>query len=401
MKNEIKILLIKEVEALKDTISHISSTIHGNPETSGKEVMAVELLTAIFKDNGFKVTKQLAGFPTAFQAEITSNKEGPRIALLAEYDALPDLGHACGHNLIAAASAGAALALSRVVKRLRGTIVVIGTPAEETNGAKVKLVEAGVFEHINAAMMFHPGDCNTVEVTSSALEALEFIFQGKAAHAASAAEYGINALEGLFEFFQHIKLLREDLPETASVQGIITEGGLTPNIIPERAAARFYLRDSSRQQLNDLVKKVQSAALEAAEATATKVKWYNYEYSYENLVTNIPLAKTFAYNLNRLGVADLTRTMGGKGSLDMGNVSHKVPAIHPYLTLVKSGVVPHSREFAAAAGSEQAEKLVLLASKALAMTSVDLMLNPALLKHINNYFEMGKSKKNWIRSLIT
>lgn len=368
---------LEELTTVEGLIKEISRGIYQQPELGNQEFKAVQLLVTGLEQHGFNITRELAGLPTAFKAEYPGKPGGPRIAFLAEYDALPELGHACGHNLIGAASFGAGLVVSRFLKEIPGSILVIGTPAEETNGAKVALIEAGVFEDIDITLMFHPGNCNAVEINSLAMEALEFVFQGQAAHAVACPQKEINALEALVLFFVGINALRRQLGTEAYIHGIISDGGITPNIIPERAAARFYIRARQQVQLEHIVAKVQACAQGVASLTGATVKWFNYEASYKEMVPNPTLATLFRDNLIALGVPNLTGLRGTQGSLDMGNVSQLVPSLHPYLML-RPGLVPHSREFTEAAGGTAGEKVLLLAVKALAWTALDLLFDPAL-----------------------
>lgn len=380
MFGNLKDQLLREVEQHRAELIEISRAIHAHPELGHQEFMAVDLLTRTLADYGFQIRCNLAGLPTAFAAELTGREPGPVIALLAEYDALPELGHGCGHNLIGTASLGAAMVLSRVMAELNGTLVVLGTPAEETNGGKVTLIEAGVFNNIDAALMFHPGDSNTVEITSLAMDALEFVYHGKAAHAAACPYEGINALDGVIHLFNGVNALRQYVRDEVRIHGIITEGGVAPNIIPERAAARFYVRAANRKYLNEVVEKMKERAQGAAIMSGTKLTCRNFELSYHNMVTNQTLAQLFKQNLRSLGVRDITGPREGKGSLDMGNVSHVVPAIHPYLSMNVPGLVPHSREFAEAAGGPPGEQVLLLAVASLAGTAFDLFMQPAILR---------------------
>ncbi|MBE3571687.1 MAG: M20 family metallopeptidase [Moorella humiferrea] len=373
------------IEALKEQIIDVAEAIYDHPETGNQEYFAVELLAGILAARGFKITRPLCQLPTAFRAELEGGI-GPRVALIAEYDALPGLGHACGHNLIAAASLGAALALAETIKELGGTVVLLGTPAEETCGAKVALVRQGVFNDLDAVMMFHPGDTNAVEVYSLALEALEFIFEGRAAHAAACPEEGINALEAVIQFFNNINSLRPYLQDGASIQGIIAEGGTSPNVIPERTVARFYVRARTRSALNKVVQRVENCAAAAALATGCRYWYHNYEPSYEPMVTNRALAAAWRENLKKLGVTDSGSPCYSRGSLDMGNVSQVVPAIHPYLSLNVGRLAPHTPQFARAVRGEAGRRLVILAATVLAWTAADVILDKKLLRQMKEEF---------------
>ncbi|CDX00775.1 Peptidase M20 domain-containing protein 2 [Desulfitobacterium hafniense] len=348
------------------------------PELGYQEYFAVETLTQLLKSHGFEIQQPAAGLDTAFIARFSGYKSGPRLAFLAEYDALPGIGHGCGHNLIGAASVGAAIALSKSLE-LPGEIWVVGSPAEETSGGKVILVNEGAFEGVDAALMFHPGSQNATIISSLALDALEFVFLGKAAHAVAAAYYGVNALEALIDFFNRTNRLKDNLPQDAYINGIITEGGTSPNVIPERAVARFYLRARQRKVLNIIRNQVIRCAQEAASAVSAKVTWNMFENSYDEMQSNRALAGAFETNLRELGVRNISPPQSAMGSVDMGNVSRIVPAIHPYLTLGGGMNIPHTRDFAQACLSAPGERLLLLAIQALALTGWDILSSPKLL----------------------
>ncbi|HHY27962.1 MAG TPA: M20 family metallopeptidase [Desulfitobacterium dehalogenans] len=349
-----------------------------NPELGYQEYFAVETLTQLLKSHGFEVEQSVAGLETAFIARFSGYKPGPRLAFLAEYDALPGIGHGCGHNLIGAASVGAAITLSKSLE-LPGEIWVVGSPAEETSGGKVILVNKGAFQGVDAALMFHPGSQNVTSISSLALDALEFVFIGRPAHAVAAAYYGVNALDALIDFYNKINQLKDNLPHDAYINGIITEGGISPNVIPERAVARFYLRARQRKVLNTLRKQVIRCAQDAAAQVSAKVTWSMFENSYDEMQTNRTLAGIFEDNLRELGVRNISPPQYAMGSVDMGNVSRLIPAIHPYLTLGGGMNIPHTRDFAQACLSATGERLLLLAIQALALTGWDILSVPKLL----------------------
>ncbi len=363
----------------------IAKAIGHNPELGYREYFAVKTLTEFLAKYGFKVEQGIGGVETAFCARYRGNRNGTTIAFLAEYDALPDIGHGCGHNLIGAASAGAAVLLSKCIE-LTGEILVIGTPAEETSGAKVTLVDNGVFNEVDVAFMFHPGSQNVSQISTLALDALEFTFLGKSAHAAAAPHYGINALDALINFFIGINALKKQLGDDVRINGIVTEGGTTPNIIPERAVARFYLRARKRKVLEDLREQVIRCAEGAAAMVSAQVTWRKFEYSYDELKSNIVLANIFERNIRELGINQIASPQVAMGSVDMGNVSRVVPAIHPYLTLGTGTEIPHTKDFANAATSGDGEKLLLLAIKALAFTGWDVLSDQRLLAKIKKEF---------------
>ncbi len=379
--NALKMFLNGQVQMLWQEAWGAAYKIGKNPELGYEEYLAVETLTQMLKKHGFEIQCPVAGMSTAFIARFEGYQPGPRLVFLAEYDALPEIGHGCGHNLIGVASIGAAIALSKSLS-LPGEVLVIGSPAEETSGGKVTLVEKGIFQDIDAAIMFHPGSQNVAEISSLALDALEFVFLGKAAHSVAAPLHGINALDALMDFFSRVKSLHEGPNEDVYINGIITEGGTSPNIIPERAVARFYLRARQRKVLERLRKQVLRCAQEAAKRVKGRVTWRKFEHSYDEMITNKALAQAFVKNLKELGVNHISPPQSAMGSVDMGNVSRVVPAIHPYLALGNGTHIPHTRDFTRACLSSSGKSLLLLAMKALAYTGWDVLNDEDLLKRI-------------------
>ncbi len=364
-------------------IHSAAETIGQNPELGFAEFNASKLLASILKDAGYEVTLGVGSLPTAFRAVKGSGR--PNIALLCEYDALPEIGHACGHNLIGAASVGAALGLGQAVEAIGGTVTVLGAPGEETGGGKTILVKEGALDGIDAAMMFHPSSENIIMSTSNALDAFEFTFKGRTSHAAGSPEKGINALDGVIQLFNGVNALRQMVKDNVRIHGVITEGGKAANIIPDRAVAQFYVRAPRRDYLDNVVAKVLNIARGAALMTGTEVQWTNFEYSNDNMVPNAALATAWADNLQALGVTHWIEQRDGKGSSDMGNVSQVVPSLHPYLA-VGQGLVGHTTEFAAACLTPQGLATTVLAAKALAGTTFDLLTEP---------LKLQKAKQEW------
>ena len=385
----IKAFLKDQAYILREEVWEVARQIGEHPELGYKEYFAAEVLTNFLKNHGFNIENGIAGLDTAFLARFSGNSPGPRVAFLAEYDALPDVGHGCGHNLIGAASAGAAVILSKSLD-FSGELLVIGTPAEETSGAKVILLEKGIFKDVDAAIMFHPGSQNVPVISSLALDALEFTFHGRAAHAVAATNFGINALDALINFFVGINALKKNISRDMKINGIITEGGTVPNTIPERAAARFYLRARKRKDLDELREQVIRCAEGAASMVSAKMTWRKFEFSYDEMHTNLSLAGCFMKNLRELGVIEIAPPQTAMGSVDMGNVSRAVPAIHPYLMLGEGTEIPHTRDFAQAALSDKGKTLVMLAMQTLAMTGSDVLRDKKLLQQIKKEFRLDK-----------
>ncbi|RKL61721.1 M20 family peptidase [Thermoanaerobacteraceae bacterium SP2] len=382
--------VVLQVDEIKNDIFEVADEIHRNPELGNQEFKASKLLREKIANYGFTV-KDVEGLPTAFIAIKKGTKPGPTIALLAEYDALPQIGHACGHNLIAAASFGAAAALGKLGNDLVGEVMLVGSPAEETDGAKVLLVEKGIFRDVDAAMMVHPGNKTTAYSTSLAMEAIEFTYTGKAAHAAAAPHMGINALDAVIMLFNGINALRQQLKSDVRIHGIITEGGKAPNIIPDRAVARFYVRAKEKGYMLKVKEKVIACAKGAELATGAKLSYKNFELPFDNLITNKTMADMFKHNLKELGVSDISDEEEGIGSTDMGNVSQVVPAIHPHIAIAERNVAPHSIEFCQAAGSSRGKEAALLSAKAMAMLAVELAVKPELLQKAKQEFTKATS----------
>ncbi|TGE33056.1 M20 family metallopeptidase [Desulfosporosinus sp. Sb-LF] len=376
-----------QAKFLRKEVWEVALQIGEHPELGYKEYFASEVLCRFLQKHGFEVKRGIAEVETAFLARYSGARPGPRIAFLAEYDALPGVGHGCGHNLIGAASAGAAVILSKSLE-IPGEILVIGSPAEETSGAKVTLVEKGIFENVDAAIMFHPGSQNVPIISSLALDALEFTFHGRAAHAVAASNFGINALDAMINFFVGINALKKQISPNMKINGIISEGGNVPNIVPDRTVARFYLRAQKRKDLDELRELVIRCAEGAASMVSAEMTWKKFEFSYDEMHTNVTLAGCFMKNLQEMGINYIAPPQTAMGSVDMGNVSRAVPSIHPYLTLGTGTEIPHTRDFAQAALSSDGERLVMLAMQTLALTGWDVLNDKKLLQRIKKEFRL-------------
>ena len=375
-----------ELDAMRDSLGTLSRRIYENPEIGFEERKALQWVSAFLREEGFSVEPGTAGIETAFRAEVRGQKDRPNVALLAEYDALKGLGHACGHNLICSASAGAAAALHRAAPHLPGTLTVLGTPAEEGGGGKVIMVDRGVFNGIDAAMMFHPSRDNWWVRGALAAQPLSMKFRGRPAHAAAMPERGINALNALLLTFHAIDSLRQHVPPDVRIHGIITHGGDAPNIVPAYAEAEFLVRAARRKTLNEVMIKVKRCADAGAAATGATVEMEE-GLAYAERNNNRVLAGLFGENMRRLGIdGDEPSASGGVGSSDIGNVSMVVPAIHPYLKIVDGDVSGHTPEFREAAGSARGFEAMLNAAKGLAMTVLDVMYRPDALERMRGEF---------------
>lgn len=376
-----------EIEQLRDTFYHISQYIGKNPELGHEEFKAAKILTEELSNHRFEVKIGTSGLPTAFEAVFDSGISGPSVGFMAEYDALPDIGHACGHHLIGTMAIAAAIGLSKVIHQCGGKIYVYGTPAEETSGGKVTMADSRVFDHLDIAMMAHPLHQFEKSGSSLAMDAIQFEFFGKPAHAAAAPHEGINALDAVIQTFNGINALRQHITPDARIHGIITEGGKAANIVPEYAVAQFYVRAEQRSYLNELVEKVKNCAKGAALTTGARLETSFYELSYDDLKTNETLSDAFTQNLIQLGVKENEiQEAGSGGSLDMGNVSHVVPSIHPYIKICNEPFACHTNEFREAAMSNQGFEGLMLGAKTMAHTALDVLTNPDLITKIKKEF---------------
>ena len=369
-----KTKIYNEGQLIKERLSQISDYIYNNPELGNEEYKAVEALTTFLKEHDFKVEAPIAGMDTAFKATFDSGKPGMTIGYLCEYDALPKIGHGCGHNMIGVMSAGAGVALSKVLDEIGGKVIVYGTPAEETNGGKVILAEAGVFDELDAAMIVHPDGETRASGSSSALYPIRFIYKGKTAHAASCPEKGINALNSVIQLFNGIDALRQHVTPDVRMHGIITKGGVAANIVPDEAIADFYFRASTKERVTEVVEKVKKIAEGAALMTGATLEMERYELPYDDLNTNEILSEMFNNNLRELGITDIKEAKATGGSSDIGNVSHVAPTIHPYIGITDCPMVGHSIEMANATTTSKAHDRLLIAALAMAYTGHDVIV---------------------------
>lgn len=373
--------------------------IHAHPELGHHEYEASKRVAEILATSGAQVEMGTAGMETAFKAVLAGSSDGPTIAVLAEYDALPQLGHGCGHNLIATSALGAGLALTDVLGELPGSVWVLGTPAEESAaknaGGKVHMVRAGIFNDVDASIMFHPAAETTMtDERSLAARGFEFYFHGKAAHAAGAPEEGINALDAVVAMYNAVSMVRQQVKSDVRIHGIILAGGAAANIIPDYCAIRYRTRSDDADYLEEVVQKVIACAEGAAKATGCRLEWTEYMPPYENTVPNRTLMGLMKGNLEALGVdVATTRKRTSRGSTDFGNVSRVVPGVEARIAITEHWDVPgHSLEFEKAAGTDLGRQAMLNAAKALAMTAIDLLGNEATLAEAKRTFteDMGR-----------
>jgi len=388
---ELKDTVCEAVDRMREELLRLSRAIHANPELAFEEHAAAALLVAALREAGLEVETGVHGLETAFAAEFGS-AGSPCVALLAEYDALPGMGHACGHNLIATASVGAGLALAAVAERLSGRVRVLGTPAEEHGCGKELMAREGALDGVDAALMMHPSSVNLVSMPCIAMAELEVRYRGQAAHAAAMPERGVNALDAMVVGYQAVAALRQHIAGDERIHGIITDGGQSPNVVPESAAGRFYVRAANAQSLAPLKRRVEACFRAGAEATGADVEIEWGAADYLDIRFNEPLASAFRANAEALGREFFPYDKlppGVQGSTDMGNVSHRVPSIHPMLAAAPLHCTIHNPEFAKWAGSEMGEAAALDGAKALAMTVLDFLADADLRQRARAIFEVA------------
>ena len=390
MDKTIRRSIVARIDALADDLISVSRAIHAKPELAFQEHFACELLSRTLSEHDLAVTTGVYSLETSFETTLAGAR-GPTVALLAEYDALPGIGHACGHNLIATAALGATLGLQAVSAELPGTVKLLGTPAEEKGGGKELMARAGAFDGIDAALMIHPAGVNLTTMPCICVAEVEVVYHGRSAHASAMPHKGINALDGLLLAYQAISNLRQHIRDQERIHGIVTEGGQAPNIVPERAVGEFYVRAVNERDLAALKPRVQACFEAGAKGSGCEVEvnWANVDYL--DLNTNWPLAETFQRHGEALGREFLTpEKLGGAGSTDMGNVSHLVPSIHPMLAAAPPKVVIHNPEFARWAGSEMGDLAALDGAKTLALTAAEFLLDKKLQTATRKAFNVSK-----------
>jgi amidohydrolase len=383
---ELKTRACTAIDAHAEQLIALSLRIHAHPEVAYEETQASAWLSELLAEERFDVSRGIAEMPTAFRA--TAGSGAPVVAILAEYDALPGIGHGCGHNIIATSSAGAGIGVRAVLDDIEGTLQVIGTPAEEVYGGKVQMIRGNAFAGIDAAMMVHPGTRNAVIAKALACAELHVEYFGREAHAAAQPENGINALEAMIIAYNAINSLRQHIRRTARVHGVITDGGEAPNIVPGHSAASFLVRAEDDAYLEELKLRVAACFEAGAQATGARVHLAWNPNQYASMNTNIPIADAFRRNFAAIGRNVPTpETPRPLGSTDMGNVSRILPGIHPAIAIAPPDVNSHSPQFAEYAASESGQRAVTDAAKALAMTAIDVLTDAALRARMREEFE--------------
>lgn len=379
----------------------IAKDIHSHPETCNTEYRSSKLLADQLEALHFTVTRNVAGHETGFDARYRSGKPGPTLAFLAEYDALPTIGHACGHNLLGVYSLLAASALKEVIDQVGGEIRVYGTPGEEggPNGsAKGSFVRHGYFKDVDAALCAHPGDQYAPTAAGLANDPVDIVFHGVSSHAASAPELGRSALDALIQTFNGINALRLYLPKDVNIHGIITNGGKAANVIPDYTSARFYLRAKNRSTLNDVYARVENVIKGAALATGTTYEFGLFQNAVDDIIVTPSFDEVFSRHLTDVGVPEKNIRKDQEriqlGSSDVGNVSHVIPTIQPVIAISDEPLPGHSKEFAAAAVSQKGLESIAYAAKLLALTALDLLQDKDLLDRIKSDHRSSLAKGN-------
>ncbi len=388
--SEAKSRLAAAVERARDEILELSQRIHANPEPAFEEHQAATWVAEAIARHGYEVEHPAGRLPTAFRGRLSGGRgaDGPTIGILAEYDALPGLGHGCGHNTMAASGVGAAIALAQLAPELTGQIVFLGTPAEERGSGKQFMLDDGLFEDVDAALLFHPSDVDSATCALLASVDVDVTFKGLQAHAAGDPWMGRNALDALVTLFSTVGLWRQQLKPSARVHGIVLEGGTAANIIPDRAVARFMVRSDNQadfEKMKERFARLIDAAAMSADCEGEAV----FSGGSDTMKDNEVLKARWLANAAAYGLPDVPFDYGRMGSSDMGNVSQRLPTIHPQLSICAEGVPGHSTEFRDAAATEQADRATLLAATLVAQTAYDLLTDPGLVEAAWREFRGG------------
>ena len=380
--------VLELINKISPELNELSLEIYNNPELGNEEFIACNLHTELLKKYGFNVETNFSGVATGFKAEYKSAKPGIAVAYLAEYDALPVIGHGCGHNLLGTVSTGAGIVLKEIIDEIGGSVVIFGTPAEETSGAKVTYVENHEFDNIDIALIAHPGSEYEKSGSSLALEPIQFEFFGKTSHAAASPEKGINALDAAIQTFNNINALREHIQSDSRVHGVIIDGGKAANVVPDYTKSQFYVRSTSKTYNLELLEKIKNCARGAALATGCELKITKYEFNYDNMVTNEVLSNVFNEKIYEVAGIKMQEPSKNTGSIDMGQVSQVCPAIHPYFDITNDkNIAGHTREMASSTLTDYAKEQMKNTIAALVLTAIEVMQNKELFEKIKYEFD--------------
>ncbi|MBH6948909.1 M20 family metallopeptidase [Clostridioides difficile] len=369
--------VIQVADSIREKIWDLSTYLYENPEIGLQEFKSSKKIAEFLRNEGFEVEENLAGMATAFRAT-KKNGNGIRIVFTAEYDALPGIGHACGHHLIAAMSVGAGVALASALDTYEGEVTIIGTPSEETGDGKPYLIEHGVFDNFDAAMMIHPNSSTCLTPEMIAIGGLDFIFTGKAAHAGAMPYNGVNALDAVVLLYNNINALRQQLVDGTRVHGIILEAGKAANVIPDRGKVRLEIRAKEQDYFNKVVERIINCAKGAAMATGCELDFYHFEPTCQGLTHNKVLLDVFKNVMKDFGIEENGEVL--LGSTDMGNVSQIIPTIHPMIQVTQNGEELHTKEFLESSIKPYSKEIVMDGIKMLALTGLNLFERPELIK---------------------
>ena len=387
---QVKQQVCADIDSRSADLISISHEIHAHPELNFEEKFAHDILTQYIADSKLKVNRGAFELDTAFDVSVRGG-DGPTVAVICEYDALPGIGHACGHNIIATAGLGAGVALSAVAELCGGNLRLMGTPAEEGGGGKVEMARKGAFKNIDAAMMIHPSDRDLARMNAIAIQQLFVRFAGLAAHAAVSPDKGKNALDAAVLGYMNVAAMRQHIRPTERVHGIFTKAGEKPNIVPREAEMDWYVRSDTIETLQPLKARIAKCLEAGAMAADCTISFDWQKNTYADLVDNLPLLTSYVQNSAQLGrdlTTDLLPGTGG-GSTDMGNLSYLVPSIHPMLQVAPHGVSLHSAQFAEFTASKDADKAILDGAKIMAMTAIDMWLSETLNSEVQQAFGDG------------
>ena len=392
--DELKTTACNLIDKNAEVLISVSHEIHDHPEQNYEEVFASELLTRTA--NGLGVPVELGAFDcaTGFSGDVGT---GPTVCIMSEYDALPDIGHGCGHNVIAAAGLGAAIALASIAQNSGGRVRYMGTPAEEGGGGKILMARNGALSGVDLAMMVHPADADLATIDAIALQQLLVEYSGQESHAAAAPHLGRNALDAAVLGYMAVATLRQHIMPTERVHGIFLKSGEKPNIVPSEASTEWYVRSDNVSSLAALKPRVLAALESGAHACGCSVSHEWIGAAYADMVTNNTMGTMYAHNALRLGRTVTDPRNGGHrvvGSTDMGNVSHLVPSIHPMIASAPSGTSIHTKQFAQFARSPMADKAVLDGAKAMAMTAIDYWTSPERQVAVAGEFNTANPDRN-------
>lgn len=387
----------REIHKNKNEFFEISDFIFEHPELGDEEFKSSNYLANLLEENGFTVEKPYLNLETAFRAEF-KNGDGPTIAFLAEYDALPGYGpnklpaHACGHNWIAATTVGAGILLSKQKDLFKGTIVVFGTPAEETTGRKIDMADSGAFDNVDAAFQMHLHENSNLKARALAMGALEFEFLGKATHAAVNPEDGVNALDAVMLTFTGINYLRQQLKSDVRIHGIVTEGGQAANTIPDHCKCLFYVRAAKKNYFEKVYEKVKNCAKGAALMTGAELKINYPENTYYDLILNPVLLELMEKHMELSGFEPLSDVEEIPGSTDIGNVSYACPTLYGNVGIANGEAIVHEEKFIQYANSSEAKERILTTVESFVCGAIELSQNPEMVKEVKNSFLKQTSK---------